>query len=114
MLRLGDLRRFPLIMPPPGVMLRDHFDHACATAGLSLEPVLESNSFELLKHFALLGQGVAILNRIDVLHSHLSGAVQLHPDRRAFPLHPAAQRRASRARHGWRRCPAICWNGCAA
>ncbi|MCV3209426.1 LysR family transcriptional regulator [Mesorhizobium sp. YC-39] len=78
-LRLGDLRRFPLIMPPPGVMLRDHFDHACATAGLSLEPVLESNSFELLKHFALLDQGVAILNRIDVLHSHLSGAVSFIP-----------------------------------
>ncbi|PTE08462.1 LysR family transcriptional regulator [Mesorhizobium helmanticense] len=78
-LRLGDLGRFPLIMPPPGVMLRDHFDHACATAGLSLEPVLESNSFELLKHFALLDQGVAILNRIDVLHSHLSGAVSFIP-----------------------------------
>ena len=75
LLRLGDLRRFPLIMPPPGVTLRDHFDHACGRAGLLLEPVLESNSFELLKHFALLDQGVALLNRLDVLHSHLSGEV---------------------------------------
>lgn len=79
LLRLGDLRRFPLVMPQPGVMLRDHFDHACANAGLSFEPVLESNSFELLKHFALLDQGVAILNRLDVLHSHLSGQVTFIP-----------------------------------
>ncbi|MER8830100.1 LysR family transcriptional regulator [Mesorhizobium sp. M0938] len=78
-LRLGDLRRFPLIMPQVGVTLRDHFDHACAAAGLSLEPVLESNSFELLKHFAMLDQGIAILNRIDVLHSHLSRAVTFIP-----------------------------------
>jgi DNA-binding transcriptional LysR family regulator len=78
-LRLSDLRRFPLIMPQVGVTLRDHFDHVCASAGLSLEPVLESNSFELLKHFALLDQGIAILNRIDVLHSHLSGAVIFIP-----------------------------------
>jgi DNA-binding transcriptional LysR family regulator len=77
--RLGDLRRFPLIVPQTGVTIRDHFDHACTNAGLSIEPVLESNSFELLKHFALLDQGVAILNRIDVLHSQLSGDVVFIP-----------------------------------
>lgn len=78
-LRLGDLRQFPLIMPQQGVTLRDQFDHCCLAAGLSLDPVLESNSFELLKHFAMLGQGVAILNRIDVLHSVISGAVRFIP-----------------------------------
>ena len=78
-LRVGDLRGASIILPQEGVMLREQFDHCCAQAGLALDPILESNSFELLKHFAMLGQGVAILNRLDVLHAVMSGAVRFLP-----------------------------------
>jgi DNA-binding transcriptional LysR family regulator len=77
-LRLGDLRGTS-ILPQRGVTLREQFDDCCARVGLALNPILESNSFELLKHFVMLGQGIAILNRIDVLHSVMSGAVRFIP-----------------------------------
>jgi DNA-binding transcriptional LysR family regulator len=78
-LRLGDLRGTSMILPQRGVTLREQFDDCCARVGLALNPILESNSFELLKHFVMLGQGIAILNRIDVLHSVMSGAVRFIP-----------------------------------
>lgn len=78
-LRLSDLRTTPMIMPQEGVTIREQFDDCCARAGLAIDPILESNSFELLKHFALLGQGIALLNRIDVLHGVSSGALRFVP-----------------------------------
>lgn len=78
-LRLGDLRHFPLAVPEVGVALRDHFDHAARQAGLSLEPALESNTFELLKHFALMEKGVAVLNRIEVARIRASGEARFIP-----------------------------------
>lgn len=78
-LRLGDLRGTSLIIPQEGTMLREQFDFSCARIGLPLSPILESNSFDLLKHFVLMGQGIAILNRIDVLHSVTSGVVRFIP-----------------------------------
>jgi len=65
-IRLAALRGYPLIMPYSGVLIRDQFDNACASAGLALEPTVESNSFEFLKDFALNDQGIALLNEIDV------------------------------------------------
>lgn len=75
-LGLGDLMPFPLIVPRKGVSVRDHLDGVAQRQGLRIEPVIESDSFELLKQFALLDGGVAILNRIDVAHSQASGAVR--------------------------------------
>ena len=79
LLRLGALRGFPLIMPEVGVMIRDQFDAACNRARLTLEPVIESNSFEFLKNVALRDQGIALLNEIDVDHAHQRGAVAFIP-----------------------------------
>ena len=77
--RLALLRGYPLILPQPGVMIRDRFDSAAARARLTLEPVIESNSFEFLKNLALLDQGVALLNEIDVDNSHRQGIVSFVP-----------------------------------
>lgn len=78
-LRLGALRGFPLIMPHVGVLIRDRFDEACARAGLALDPIIESNSFEFLKHFALLDQGIALLNEIDVDEARRNGTLVFLP-----------------------------------
>lgn len=78
-LQLGDLRGTSLILPQQGTLLREQFDFSCARIGLPLSSILESNSFDLLKHFVLLGQGIAILNRFDVLHSVTSGVVRFIP-----------------------------------
>jgi DNA-binding transcriptional LysR family regulator len=78
-LRLGVLRGFPLILPKAGVMIRDQFDAACSRARLTLEPVIESNSFEFLKNVALRDQGIALLNEIDVDHAHQRGMVAFVP-----------------------------------
>ncbi len=65
-IRIGDLRSYPLILPMQGIFMRDLLDQAFASAGLVAAPVIESNSFDFMKRLALLGHGVAILNRIDV------------------------------------------------
>lgn len=78
-IRLADLRGYPLIMPHVGVSIRDHFDDACAAAGLALLPVVESNSFEILKDFMFYDQGVALLNEIDVDEACRKGHVHFVP-----------------------------------
>ncbi len=78
-LRLETLRGYPLILPHAGIFIRDVFDAAAERARLALQPVIESNSFEFLKDLALLGQGVAILNEIDVSDARRRGSAAFVP-----------------------------------
>ena len=78
-LRLAEVAQYPLILPEVGVSIRDHLDHLADGQGLHLDPVMESNSFDVLKAFALIDQGVAILNELDVRRSRLTGAVRFIP-----------------------------------
>lgn len=58
---VADLAHWPVALPPRGSGSRDVFDQACESAGASIEPVLETNSLELLHRFALGGGGVTVL-----------------------------------------------------
>ena len=71
--RLEVLRNYPLILPQQGVSIRDAVDTAAERARLTLRPAIESNNFEFLKNVAMLDQGVAILNEIDVADARRRG-----------------------------------------
>ncbi len=58
---LADCRDLPLILADIGMPLRLVLDQACEAAGITLEPIIESNSLEMLKRSAMLGQGVTFL-----------------------------------------------------
>lgn len=77
--RLFDLHSYPLILPTAEVKIRIFFEQACARANLTLKPTYESNNFEFMKRLVVMDQGVAVLNRIDVVDLHRRGLVNFIP-----------------------------------
>jgi len=65
-IQLSDCRELPLLLADIGMPLRLILDDACMEAGLTLEPLVESNSLEMLKRSAMLGLGVTFLHFLEV------------------------------------------------
>lgn len=63
---LQELARYPLFLPRAGVSVRETLESSAGRLGLWLDPVFESDSFDLLARFVRVDDGVAVLNRIDV------------------------------------------------
>jgi DNA-binding transcriptional LysR family regulator len=63
---LSDCQTLPLILADIGMPLRLVLDDACMEAGLTLEPVIESNSLEMMKRSAMLGLGITFLHYLEV------------------------------------------------
>ncbi|MBN9434818.1 MAG: LysR family transcriptional regulator [Bosea sp.] len=78
-LRVSALRDYPLIAPHVGVLIRDQFDDACHRSDIHIDPVVESDSFEFLRQFALSNNGVALLNELDVDDSLRKGTLVFLP-----------------------------------
>jgi DNA-binding transcriptional LysR family regulator len=77
----------PLVMPRAGMTLRALLDDGFARLGITPEPVVETNSIELMKQSALLGLGVAFLNEVDVEMERRNGQIAFVPlqDRHVKP-----------------------------
>lgn len=78
-LSLADCRDIPLIMADIGMPLRLILDDACVEMGLQLEPVIESNSLEMLKRAAALGQGITFLHALEVEEEVRRGDLRFVP-----------------------------------
>ena len=87
--RLSDCVAYPLALPDPSLGGRALLDQFLARRSLRLEPALESDSFELMRNFALKSGGVCFQIQIGMPPSHLPGGM------RALPL---ADRGLSRGR----------------
>ncbi|MFP4043161.1 MAG: LysR family transcriptional regulator [Rhodosalinus sp.] len=100
---LHEISRFPLLLPRPGVTVRNSIDNAAWRAGLTLRPAVESDDFDFLRRCTALDDGVAVLNFVDVLHSSRDGRCVFLPlvDLRGFTQELAvmhcAQTRPSRS-----------------
>ncbi len=57
---------YPLIFPDNSMTLRELLDSSFARLAVRVEPVIETNSVELMKQSALLGLGITFLNAIDI------------------------------------------------
>ncbi|SHH01009.1 DNA-binding transcriptional regulator, LysR family [Kaistia soli DSM 19436] len=78
-LRVNALQDYPLIAPHVGVLIRDQFDDACLRNDIKIDPVVESDSFEFLRQFALSNKGVALLNELDIDDGLRTGALVFVP-----------------------------------
>jgi DNA-binding transcriptional LysR family regulator len=58
---LSDLANQPIALPTANFGIRTILDTACESAGFKLTPVLESDSFEVLRDFAIAGCGATVL-----------------------------------------------------
>jgi len=57
---------YPLIFPDASLTLRKLLDASFARLAVRIEPVIETNSLELMKQSAMLGLGITFLNAIDI------------------------------------------------
>ncbi|MBN9062200.1 MAG: hypothetical protein BGP06_09290 [Rhizobiales bacterium 65-9] len=74
-LSLAQIAGWPTALPRVASGSRQLIDAACAKAGVDLAPCIETNSMELLKRFALSGQGVTFLSRLTCIEDLNSGAL---------------------------------------
>jgi len=57
---------YPLIFPDATMTLRQLLDNSFARLAVRIEPILETNSVELMKQAALSGEGITFMNAIDI------------------------------------------------
>jgi DNA-binding transcriptional LysR family regulator len=79
-LSLRELAAYPLALPDPTFGLRHLIDAAAKSCGVTLEPILTTNSIEALRAFVRSGAGVTILPRFAI-----AGDIRRHT-LRAAPL----------------------------
>ena len=77
--RLSALSDHLLALPASGLTIRTLFDRAAKKARLSVEPVVETNSIDLLKRLAILGDITTVLTKADVEVDRLRGTLAFVP-----------------------------------
>ena len=66
-LLLSECVGHPLILPAPALTIRSLLDEAFARSAIEVTPVAESTSMALMQRLVMLGEGIALLNALDVL-----------------------------------------------
>jgi DNA-binding transcriptional LysR family regulator len=64
--KLTDCVLHPIILPGRSMVFRGILDEAFAKMAISVDPLIETTEFEMMKRFVTLNGGVAFLNRINV------------------------------------------------
>jgi DNA-binding transcriptional LysR family regulator len=73
-LRLSDCRLHPLALPERSIGGRQLLDEVTARAGLSLTPVIQSNSFEFLRGCVSRGEVISFQIEVGALADYLAGS----------------------------------------
>jgi len=66
---LADIAEFPLVLPRAGLQHRRMIDDAFRSAGVEYHAALETEGWEVMKHYVALGFGIAIVNDLCLAHS---------------------------------------------
>lgn len=83
--RLRECLRYPLVMPDRGLGARKIIDEALGRRSLTLEPVIESNSFEFLREYVRREQAITFQIAIGAATEGHSGLVSRLVDPRDAP-----------------------------
>ncbi len=78
-----------LVLSCPGNSLRNAINLALAPLALPVEPVLETNSVELMKKMVKQGSGLSMLNPLDVIAECLRGELVFRPLTEPYVRHQA-------------------------
>jgi len=86
---LADLQETAIALPETNFKVRQVLDSACSMAGITLAPVLTSNSFDVLKEFVRTGGGVAVMPQGTLPYDSDLGALKIIPvkDRNLSPTY---------------------------
>lgn len=76
---LEDLARFDLCLPPKGFLIRSALQHAERRARIMLEPMLVTNSIQMMREVAKAGRAVTVLPRISALAELAEGSLVARP-----------------------------------
>lgn len=82
-LLLSECVGHPLILPAPALTIRSLLNEAFARNAIEVTPVAESTSMTLIQRLVILGEGIALLNALDVLEELDRGALSFVPLRDA-------------------------------
>jgi DNA-binding transcriptional LysR family regulator len=66
---LADIAEHPLVLPRAGLQHRRMIDDAFRGAGVEYRAALETEGWEVMKHYVALGFGIAIVNDLCLAHS---------------------------------------------
>ncbi|WP_280187801.1 LysR family transcriptional regulator [Delftia sp. PS-11] len=80
---LGDCIGHPLILPSPPLSIRALLDEAFSRNAIEVTPVAESTSVALIQRLVMLGEGIALLNPLDVMEERSRNALAFVPLRDA-------------------------------
>lgn len=80
---LSECLGHPLILPAPPLSIRSLLDQAFARNAIEVTPVAESTSMALIQRLVMLGEGIALLNPLDVMEECSRNALVFVPLRDA-------------------------------
>jgi DNA-binding transcriptional LysR family regulator len=65
-IRLGDCVDYPLVIADGSTVIRPYLDSAFAKASLEPLPIIETNAIEIMRHAAILDNGITFLTPFDI------------------------------------------------
>ncbi|WOH67838.1 LysR substrate-binding domain-containing protein [Bradyrhizobium sp. BWA-3-5] len=65
-IRLSDCVDYPLVIADGSTVIRPYLDSAFAKASLEPLPIIETNAIEIMRHAAILDNGITFLTPFDI------------------------------------------------
>jgi DNA-binding transcriptional LysR family regulator len=72
-IRLSDCIDYPLVIADTSSAIRPYLDAAFTRAAIDLQPAIETNSIEIMRHAAILNDGITFLTPFDVEFDRRAG-----------------------------------------
>ena len=79
LLRLSECIDYPLIIADESMAIRPHLTNAFSRAPMPMQPALETNSIEVMRHAAMLDQAITFLTPFDVEWERRAGRLVYVP-----------------------------------
>lgn len=80
-LRISDCIAFPIIIADKSTVIRPYLNEVFAKASVSAHPVIETNSIEVMRHAAMVDQGLTFLTPFDIEFDQRAGRLIYIPVR---------------------------------
>jgi DNA-binding transcriptional LysR family regulator len=72
-IRLGDCIDYPLVIADGSSAIRPYLNAAFTRAAIDLQPVIETNAIEIMRHAAMLNNGITFLTPFDIEFERRAG-----------------------------------------
>ena len=72
-IRLGDCIDYPLVIADSSSAIRPYLNAAFTRAAIDLQPVIETNAIEIMRHAAMLNNGITFLTPFDIEFERRAG-----------------------------------------